>query len=739
MSNNPNISISGSPPPPRQPEVDSETWITASEAASILHLSLRTVLNRAASGKLPSKIPDDIPFTYDGRQNYLIRLEGLPQKAQFEYLQNKLPTSQRCELDLATPRSSFGDAWLSSFLDVAQLIQSAEQLRQKYRHSGKATRELRKLADANSISLATLYRLCGKPSLKELSMLFLDLVYLQHHLPKTMCLWSADLAYALYLDHHQHFSQNSIFRELEAHKDVHCSACPYHPENALADTEIPACKSPGGYMRIPNNRKTVNRLLAHIPPQMICYCREGVRKWSSLYGHFTLREKPILVNELWQGDHHVFDLFVRVTVKRQSGGRILEKEIAVRPTLTAWMDTATRCIVGWVVSILPNADTIAEAFCRAVALTQGEIFRGLPKAILVDCGKDYRSALLEDLPDEISADSDDTMYLNKRFAGLGLLRALSGEVHHALPYHPPSKSIQRMFGTLEREWICKLKGWCHNSVKERPDGFSKYLQQLLEKKELLTLDDFVQKFQSEILPAYHQFHKDGITSDQADADGWLPSFDTMSPLEKYHALEKPYLVTPDWKTLCALKLHHAAGCHIGRHGIRFSNVWYWDDALRIHIGANADVFYHAVEKPLAPSSLTVTVNGRFVCEAFPAQKLPFTGADPAELQAHLDGNHQHEKSLKGTITRISRSAAAILPSEASTSVPTEKSQLRDYCYAASVTDETNVTEQASELSDCVAALPDSPEILPETDAGSKPTSPSNVQELLNFLFGEESI
>ena len=27
MSNNPNISISGSPPPPRQPEVDSETWI----------------------------------------------------------------------------------------------------------------------------------------------------------------------------------------------------------------------------------------------------------------------------------------------------------------------------------------------------------------------------------------------------------------------------------------------------------------------------------------------------------------------------------------------------------------------------------------------------------------------------------------------------------------------------------------------------------------------------------------
>ena len=60
----------------------------------------------------------------------------------------------------------------------------------------------------------------------------------------------------------------------------------------------------------------------------------------------------------------------------------LEKEIAVRPTLTAWMDTAAECSGGWVSSILSNADTIVEAFCRAVALTQGNIFHGLPKTIL---------------------------------------------------------------------------------------------------------------------------------------------------------------------------------------------------------------------------------------------------------------------------------------------------------------------------------------------------------------------
>ena len=86
MSNSNHSSTPGALPPSQQTAASTETWITAAEAASILHLTLHTVLNRAASGKLPVRIPEDMPFTYDSRQNYLIRLEGLPQKAQLEYL-----------------------------------------------------------------------------------------------------------------------------------------------------------------------------------------------------------------------------------------------------------------------------------------------------------------------------------------------------------------------------------------------------------------------------------------------------------------------------------------------------------------------------------------------------------------------------------------------------------------------------------------------------------------------------
>ena len=103
------------------------------------------------------------------------------------------------------------------------------------------------------------------------------------------------------------------------------------------------------------------------------------------------------------------------------------------------------------------------------------------------------------------------------------------------------------------------------------------------------------------------------------------------------------------------------------------------------------------------------------------------------LSVNTDLLTRNIQELKETITRINRSAAAILPPEASASTVSEKAQLRGYCYAASV------TEQASAPSDSAGTLPDGPECDPEADARSKTTSPANVQEFLNFLFGEESI
>lgn len=131
-----------------------------------------------------------------------------------------------------------------------------------------------------------------------------------------------------------------------------------------------------------------------------------------------------------------------------------------------------------------------------------------------------------------------------------------------------------------------------------------------------------------------------------------------------------------------------------------------------------------------PSSITVTVNGRFVCEAFPAQKLPFTDADPTQLQTLLDGQRRHQQEMKKTICRINQSAAGILPPDASAAAASEKAQLRSHCYAAAL------YEQTPALSDNALPLPDSPEMTPVASACQNKTSPSSIQEVLSFLFGE---
>ena len=110
------------------------TWISAAETAAITGLTLRTVLGRAATGKMKAKVPVDVPLTADGKQNYVFLLEDLPPKAQLEYRKLHLPEEQKCNIDLATPRSTYGDWYLSQFLDTAALLREAEHIQRTHKN-----------------------------------------------------------------------------------------------------------------------------------------------------------------------------------------------------------------------------------------------------------------------------------------------------------------------------------------------------------------------------------------------------------------------------------------------------------------------------------------------------------------------------------------------------------------------------------------------------------------------------
>ena len=57
---------------------DAQTWISIADAAILLKVKPATVLRRIEKGTLPARRSVDMPFTYDGKENYEVRLDALP-------------------------------------------------------------------------------------------------------------------------------------------------------------------------------------------------------------------------------------------------------------------------------------------------------------------------------------------------------------------------------------------------------------------------------------------------------------------------------------------------------------------------------------------------------------------------------------------------------------------------------------------------------------------------------------
>ena len=141
----------------------------------------------------------------------------------------------------------------------------------------------------------------------------------------------------------------------------------------------------------------------------------------------TIRKKPDLVNDVWFGDHHQFDVFV-----------LDDRGRPVRPWLTAWYDIGSGVLVGWCISTNPNSETITESFVRAVAEKPGSPIHGAPNTIYIDNGKDYRSRAFEgDTEAEYwrarNPEVMSEMYL--QMVGASTLQAMHVKVVHAKAYH----------------------------------------------------------------------------------------------------------------------------------------------------------------------------------------------------------------------------------------------------------------------------------------------------------------
>lgn len=608
--------------------------VTVAEAARLIGVTERWIQKSAESGKLEAAMTLSAYGGGAGGTAYRVYVDSLPAEAQIKYLQGSAlaEVGAGCqEFDLAGYRERRGEAGMAELLRRQRAALAAHGLRMRYEDIALRgyTEALAVLAEQLGVPTMTLYRW--------------ERGYAQQGLAgiarkgradagqsRSMCLLARDYVEHLMYDKRKPAQTRVMERAQAVAQELGadaCETCPYRRASAarcqlleMRGEELPLCDQAGQGMIAPTNRYAVNRAVEQMDKSALAYARYGSRYWDAKYLQKVQRRKPERPNEVWFGDHHKLDLFVL-----DKDGR------AVRPWLTAWMDAQSGAIVGWMLTLEPNSDTVAESFARAVVSTKGSPFVGLPVAVYIDNGKDYRSTRFE------GGQYQDGQLgrLNDDFCQLSMLEALRVEVHHAIPYWAWSKPIERMFGTLEKRWMRDFPAWCGDSPGERPHD----LGEDIRAGRIMSFEAFAECFKRDVIDAYHHY--------RSGEDG-------KTPLERYLGAQRARTDDPDWATMCLLKSQHATRV-VRTQGISIGGVMYQDYALCDLVGEEVVVRYNRGQNP----SVTVLHNGRFVCEAERADMLDMIERDQDKLGAAMSSKRQQRKAVRGRIATIAQSVRGV--------------------------------------------------------------------------------
>lgn len=355
---------------------------------------------------------------------------------------------------------------------------------------------------------------------------------------------------------------------------------------------------------------SVRRIICSIPASVRVLGREGAQAFHNRYGIYIPRSYEDLRNrEIFCGDHHEFDLFVHTR-----GGKLL------RSWISAWLDLKTEVLTGWFISTRPNSQTIALAFRHAVLPKQDGIM-GLPESIYVDHGKDYRCRYLEGGRKRLGPIPVDTIGLVARAHGLGVFddpamegiwRNLGIRVRHAEPYNAQAKPIERFFGTLERDFVQELPGWCGPKPDLRPVDILKeqirkhqaWLKGEAEETPFLHISEFAVLFE-------RWLHENYLRTAHARLRN--------APITVYRE-EYGTPVVPDERTLDLL-LMRAEKRLVRRNGLELfeRNRWYWSDQLLGQEGSYVEVRWD----PRELGKVLVYTKEGFLCEAFNLEMVSF--------------------------------------------------------------------------------------------------------------------
>lgn len=293
----------------------------------------------------------------------------------------------------------------------------------------------------------------------------------------------------------------------------------------------------------PSRMTFLRRLEKEVSKSEIYLARNGKTKWNRKYGAYIIRDySDILCGQVWVSDHAQID----IACLTKDGN-------VVFPWVTAWRDFKSGKWLGWILQTgNPNSDLIFQSFYYAVK------DYGLPKDVIIDNGKDYRSKdFAGGRKNRIKVDTNEAKTTS-------MLDELNVKVHFALPYNAQTKPIERDFLKVKELFSKHCIGYRGGNVVERPEKLAKEIKN----GKILPFEKLKEVFDDFIKNVLNQRPSQG------------KNLKGLSPEQLFYK-EFKKIVTPSDEALKLFCMRTSKDITIGRNGIKDSQlgIFYWADWL----------------------------------------------------------------------------------------------------------------------------------------------------------------
>ncbi len=335
--------------------------------------------------------------------------------------------------------------------------------------------------------------------------------------------------------------------------------------------------------------------------------------------------KGLKVMEVVMGDEHTFDCWVAYT--NRNG-----KVTAVKPHLAAWIDIRSRMILGDVMCKDANSRVLKESLLKLLYHDAGSV----PRYIYIDNGRDYTAKGMTgtDRNDRSRGKGADIYGTAFDDTARGFYKSIGiEEYHRALPYQPWAKGeIERFFGTVCSQFTRWMKSYTGTLTGSRTDAkVDKDIQGMLERGELLTMEEFYEKWTQWVHTVYMVKPHSGLKKQGEEFTTPKGCFENAERYEK--------AVPP--KSYATILMMESENRLVRNIGIQLEGISYRSDELCALIGQVVDVKYD----PRDMGTIYVFQKGRQVCEAYAQELLPF-GSEKGVDKKTLEHFRMQKRQLK---------------------------------------------------------------------------------------------